>query len=75
MRTGCKEYIQFHIDQFHIDKNGTWTVTKHNTEHNHPMCNPSERHLLPWHRKVSENDIQYIKQLGDLGVPVAYAVL
>ena len=65
----CKAHIKFHVD-----KNRTWTVTKHNTEHNHPMCNRSNRHLLPSHQKILENDIQYIKQLSDSGVLVADAV-
>ena len=68
-RTGCKAYIQFHVD-----KNGRCTITKHNTEYNRPMCSPSKRHLLPSCRKVPENDIQYIKQLSDSGVPVVDAV-
>ena len=69
VRTGCKAYIQFHVD-----KNGTWNVTTHNTEHNHPMGSPSKRHFLPSQRKVLENDVQYIKQLSDSGVPVADAI-
>jgi len=56
------------------DKNRTWTVTKHKTEYNHPICSPNKGHLLPSHQKVLEYNIQYIKQLSDSGFSVADAI-
>ena len=32
VRTGCKAFIQFHIDE-----DGKWNVTRHDTEHNHAL--------------------------------------
>jgi len=72
VRTGCKAFIQFHIDE-----DGNWIATQHEAEHNHPLCSPSKRHLLPSHREVSENNILFVEQLRELGIGVAdtYRVL
>jgi len=71
-RIGCKEFIRFHIDE-----DGKWLATRHETEHNHPLCSPGKRHLLPSYREVSEDDILFVKQLIYLGIGVAntYRVL
>ena len=72
VRTGCKALIQFHIDE-----DGKWIATRHVIEHNHALCSPSKRHLLPSHREVSEEDILFVKQLRESGIGVAdtYRVL
>ena len=44
VRTGCKTFIQFYIDE-----DGKWIATRHDIKHNHPLCNPSKQHLLPSH--------------------------
>jgi len=44
VRTGCKAFVQFHIDE-----DGKWIVTRHDTEHNHALHSPSKQHLLPSH--------------------------
>ena len=68
VRTSCKAFIQFHIDE-----DGKWIVTHHDTEHNHALCSPSQRQLLPSHREVSKEDILFFKQLRDSGIGVADA--
>ena len=68
VRTGCKTFIQFHID-----KDAKWTATHHDIEHNPPLCSPSKLHLLPSHQEVSDEDILFIKQLRESGVGVAEA--
>ena len=66
VRIGCKAFSEFHID---VD--GKWIATRHEIEHNHLLCSPSKGHLLPSHRKVSEHDILFVKQLRELGIRVA----
>ena len=72
MRIGCKAFIQFHVDE-----DGKWIVTRHETDHDHALYSPSKRHLLPSHREVSEEDISFVKQLRESGIGIAdaYCVL
>ena len=46
VRAGCKAFILFHINE-----DEKWIVTWHESEHNHPLCSPSTRHLLASHEK------------------------
>ena len=45
----------------------------HNIQHNHALCSPCKRHLLPLHREVFEEDILFVKQLMELGIGIVYA--
>jgi len=68
VRTGCRAFIQFHIDE-----GGKWIVTRYDTEHNHALCSLSKRHLLHLYREASEGDILFVKQLREAGIGVADA--
>jgi len=70
--TSCKAFIQFHIDE-----NEKWIALWHETENNHPLCNPNKRHMLPSHWEVPEDDILFVKQLREPRIWVAdtYCVL
>ena len=66
IRTGCKAFIQFHIDE-----DGKWLAPQHEIEYNHPLRSPNKQHLLPSHRQVSEDDILFVKQLRESGIGIA----
>ena len=42
-QVGCKV-----MAQFSIDRNGIWTITRHDKVHNHPFCDLSKQHLLKY---------------------------
>jgi len=60
VRIDYKPFIQFYIDE-----GGKCIATRHDTKNNHPLCSPSELHLLPSHREMSEDDILFMKQLKE----------
>ena len=55
VQSGCKAFIQFDVDE-----NGVWTVTIHEKEHNHELCDSSKTHLLRSHRRVTKNQLIYL---------------
>ena len=59
--------------QFNIDLDGKWIVTKHVAKHNHPLGSSNKRYLLPSHRKVSSEDLMFVKELKDARIGVVDA--
>ncbi|XP_019176479.1 PREDICTED: protein FAR1-RELATED SEQUENCE 1-like [Ipomoea nil] len=66
MRTGCGAFVQFDVGG-----DGMWTVTKHLKEHNHELCSFGKSHLLRSHRRVGNNQLEYLKDMKSSGVALA----
>ncbi|XP_019189715.1 PREDICTED: protein FAR1-RELATED SEQUENCE 5-like [Ipomoea nil] len=66
IRTGCGALVQFEVGG-----DGMWTVTKHVKEHNHELCSFGKSHLLRSHRKVGNNNLEYLKDMKNSGVELA----
>ena len=65
VRSDCKAFIQFDVD-----KNGVWTVTRHEKEYNHELCGSRKTHLFRSHRRVTKNLLIYLQHLKESGIPV-----
>jgi len=65
-RVGCKAMVQFSID-----RNGVWTVTRHDKIHNHPFCDLSKRHLLKSQRTVTPDQLELLKLMHSSRIKVS----
>jgi hypothetical protein len=61
-KTGCKALICFTV------KDGIWRVTVFNSEHNHELALPFERHLLRSSHRISKLKASVIESMVNVGI-------
>ncbi|KAJ1405564.1 Zinc finger, CCHC-type [Sesbania bispinosa] len=63
-RTSCQAKLRVHFDY----KRSKWTVLSFVETHNHYLCPPRYRHLIPAHRKMGDTDKAQAESLHSYGV-------
>ncbi|KAJ1387478.1 Zinc finger, CCHC-type [Sesbania bispinosa] len=63
-RTSCQAKLRVHFDY----KRSKWTVLSFVETHNHYLCPPKYRHLIPAHRKMGDTDKAQAESLHSYGV-------
>lgn len=62
-RTGCKAMVRFAVD---VD--GNWKVAKLIENHNHPLAESGDKHLLRSSRKISDLNADVLRSMTDSGI-------
>ncbi|XP_020592540.1 protein FAR1-RELATED SEQUENCE 5-like [Phalaenopsis equestris] len=67
-RTGCKAMVRFHVDF-----EGNWKVAKFIENHNHPLADRGDKHLLRSNRRISGINADVLRSMTGSGIRATHA--